>query len=123
MFVEGRWENGKRVEAESRFEFNDGLVYEVEDWNYCTAEDRRFWSEIKDGIKPAGSTQRTNAQVKPVIPPGTFDVGDGYFDPTTHKVHDYASKVELRQPTEEETKWIEAKAPVSSARPAPMAAP
>lgn len=35
------------------YTFNDGLVYQS-DWRYCDGVDRRFYSEICNGIKPAG---------------------------------------------------------------------
>ena len=36
--------------------FQDNLKYESSDWNYCQGEDRRFYPEILNGIKPAGAT-------------------------------------------------------------------
>lgn len=35
------------------YTFSDGLVYQS-DWRYCDGVDRRFYSEICNGIKPAG---------------------------------------------------------------------
>ena len=42
-----------------------------------SVKDRRFWSEYADGIKPAGETNRTDTGVKPNLPKGCFDVGNG----------------------------------------------
>lgn len=121
-FVEGMFEHGRQVDGQCDVHFSDGLVHRTQDWKYCTPADRRFWTEIQSGIAPAGQTKRTNTGEKPQLPPGTFDVGDGYFDPTTHLVHDYRTKEEVREPTEDEVKWIESKAPVSSARPGDLTA-
>ena len=34
--------------------FEDGLEYEPEDWEYCNGFDRRFYTEVCNGLKPAG---------------------------------------------------------------------
>ena len=54
---EAEWENGKTVGPGSggTYTFSDGLVYEESDWHYCDGIDRRFYSEICNGIKPAGN--------------------------------------------------------------------
>ena len=54
---EAEWENGKIVGSGSggTYTFSDGLVYEESDWHYCDGIDRRFYSEICNGIKPAGN--------------------------------------------------------------------
>jgi len=36
------------------YTFSDGLNFEEEDWDYCDGYDRRYYTEIKDGLKPAG---------------------------------------------------------------------
>ena len=36
------------------YTFSDGLMFEEEDWEYCDGYDRRYYTEIKDGLKPAG---------------------------------------------------------------------
>eukprot|EP00618_Florenciella_parvula_P019753 CAMPEP_0119541512 /NCGR_PEP_ID=MMETSP1344-20130328/53000_1 /TAXON_ID=236787 /ORGANISM="Florenciella parvula, Strain CCMP2471" /LENGTH=205 /DNA_ID=CAMNT_0007585501 /DNA_START=124 /DNA_END=738 /DNA_ORIENTATION=- len=110
---EGTWDNGR--EAGGQFIFNDGLPFTKENWNYCSVKDRRFWSEYADGIKPAGETNRTDTGIKPNLPKGCFDVGNGYYDPTTKKVHEYDTGTELRKPSDEELKWIETKAPIHPA--------
>lgn len=52
---EAKWENGNPVGPGSggTYTFSDGLVYQS-DWRYCDGVDRRFYSEICNGIKPAG---------------------------------------------------------------------
>ena len=36
--------------------FADDLHYEFENWDYCTGNDRRFYPERLDIIKPSGAT-------------------------------------------------------------------
>merc|ERR1712054_95010 len=43
------------------YKFADGLKYDETKWGYCTQGDRRFWTEINNGVKPAGKSQMTNA--------------------------------------------------------------
>ena len=52
------WKEGKEVSGD--YTFADGLQYEKKDWKYCTLDDRRFYTEIQDGLKPAGQSQLTN---------------------------------------------------------------
>ena len=53
---EAEWEKGHAVGEGSggKYMFKDGLKYEEDDWGYCDGRDRRFYSEICNGIKPAG---------------------------------------------------------------------
>ncbi|XP_022244485.1 MORN repeat-containing protein 5-like [Limulus polyphemus] len=51
IFV-GEWNSGKTTTG--CFTFADGLQYSEENWTYCQYPDRRFWSEICNGLKPAG---------------------------------------------------------------------
>jgi len=80
---EGEWEFGKSVQGE--YTFADGLKYQEAGWAYCTTEDRRFYSEILRGLKPAGVSQFSDVHPPPIIPKGTYDCGDGFFDPKTQK--------------------------------------
>jgi len=49
------------------------LKYESDSWNYCKGDDRRFYPEILNGIKPAGATQMTKEEKAPhLIPEGTY---------------------------------------------------
>merc|ERR1712146_27152 len=56
---EGKWEGGRCVKGV--YKFADGLKYDETKWGYCTKDDRRFWTEINHGVKPAGKSQMTNA--------------------------------------------------------------
>lgn len=53
---EAEWERERAVGQGSggEYTFKDGLKYEEDDWQYCDRLDRRFYSEICNGIKPAG---------------------------------------------------------------------
>mgnify|MGYP000523907321 CR=1 FL=1 len=42
------WERGKILEGE--YEFYDGLMYDLGNWNYCTLSDRRVFIECRKGI-------------------------------------------------------------------------
>ena len=37
------------------YTFSDGLQYDTENWHYCDSYDRRFYTEICYGLKPAGT--------------------------------------------------------------------
>lgn len=58
---EAEWEKGRAVGMGSGgdYTFKDGLRYEEDGWEYCTRVDRRFYSEICNGIKPAGTYDNT----------------------------------------------------------------
>ena len=36
------------------YTFSDELQYKEDGWQYCTAADRRFYTERLNGIQPAG---------------------------------------------------------------------
>lgn len=40
---------------QGKYTFADGLEYDAEDWEYCDGYDRRFYTEICHGLKPAGT--------------------------------------------------------------------
>jgi len=96
------WKLGKLVKGS--YYYADGLQYEVDEWSYCTDADRRFWSEIQNGIRLGDSPQLTDAASAPLIPYGTYDLGDGYFDPVQGKIFDYKGAVK-RVASKEESKW------------------
>ncbi len=47
----GAWKRGKLVHG--KYFFQDNLEYRPENWQYCTDGDRRFWTEIQNGIRIA----------------------------------------------------------------------
>eukprot|EP00900_Chrysochromulina_parva_P026699 jgi/Chrpa1/8663/Chrysochromulina_OHIO_Genome00015962-RA len=91
------WERG--VAVKGRYVFADGLAYtEPKDgqWAYCREDgDRRFYSELVEGLRPSGDCQLTNQHPPPALPLDTYDVGDGYL---AHdgKVYSYDGSTVLR---------------------------
>ncbi|XP_061289411.1 MORN repeat-containing protein 5 isoform X2 [Bos javanicus] len=81
------WEKGLVVKG--TYTFSDGLQYDTENWHYCDSYDRRFYTEICYGLKPAGISQLTNMDPPRKIPPGCYDCGDGFYNPNTRIVKDY----------------------------------
>nr|CCA18652.1 conserved hypothetical protein [Albugo laibachii Nc14] len=59
--MEGVWVDG--VQIESRYIFHNGLEYQSENWKYCCENDRRFYSEISVGIRPAGDLQYHDSNI------------------------------------------------------------
>ncbi|EDO43893.1 predicted protein [Nematostella vectensis] len=99
----GKWEKG--VVVEGKYTFADGLEYDPVDWEYCDGYDRRFYTEICNGLKPAGRSQLTNRIPPRTIPEGCYDCGDGFYNPTTRVVTDYDNKF-LRNADDDEHEWI-----------------
>ncbi|KAL4497896.1 hypothetical protein ABPG72_000651 [Tetrahymena utriculariae] len=98
------WEHGKMIKGD--YYFQDNLKYESGQWNYCQGEDRRFYPEMLNGIKPAGATQMTKEEKAPHdIPEGTYDVGEGYYEPIKSIIYEYDGKI-LRTPSEAEVENI-----------------
>ena len=63
---------------------------------YCREDgDRRFYSELVEGLRPSGDCQLTNQHPPPALPLDTYDVGDGYL---AHdgKVYSYHGSTVLR---------------------------
>ena len=59
-------------------------------WEYCTNKDRSFYTEILKGLRPDGLTLITNDIKGPKnIPEGTYDIGDGYYDPVKRVICEY----------------------------------
>lgn len=76
------WENGKAISG--MFVFSDGLPYTDPadgDWEYCRPDtDRRFYSELVNGLRPAGDSQLCDTHPPPTIPGDCWDVGDGFMN-------------------------------------------
>ncbi|TRY69648.1 hypothetical protein DNTS_028417 [Danionella cerebrum] len=83
----GTWEKG--ICKEGKYTFSDGLEHKETDSDYCDGEDRRFYTEKCNGLKPAGESQLTNRDPPLVIPDGCYDTADGFYDPNTRVVTDY----------------------------------
>ncbi|VDP60055.1 unnamed protein product, partial [Schistosoma curassoni] len=98
--------------------FSDGLKY-TEGAHYVDEFDRRFYTEICSGIKPAGKTlgvikffeygsQIVDKEPRTQIPDGCYDTGDGFYNPLTRVVTDHNGCF-LRNADHEEHTWIVAK--------------
>lgn len=48
------------------YTFSDGLQYKEKNWYYCDSYDRRFYTEICYGLKPAG-TQTPSISLTPTL--------------------------------------------------------
>ena len=96
-----KWDRGKLIEG--KYFFYDDLEYvdtskkesaepDKEPWGYCTNKDRQFYTEVIKGLRPDGLTLLSNdiTGLK-VIPEGTYDLGDGYYDPVKRVICEYDS--------------------------------
>ena len=104
------WKEGKEVSGD--YTFADGLEYEKKDWKYCTLDDRRFYTEIQDGLKPAGQSQLTNNRNgDPKLEEGQYDAGDGYYDfkKRDGKIRSFKTGEEMRYLEPGEDKWLKEK--------------
>ncbi|GAB0198536.1 MORN repeat-containing protein 5 [Grus japonensis] len=81
------WHRG--VPTQGKYTFADGLKYKDKKWHYCDGYDRRFYTEICSGLKPAGISQLTNLDTPRKIPEGCYDCGDGFYNPETRVIVDY----------------------------------
>ena len=50
------------------------MEYAENDWHYCDGTDRRFYSEVCNGIKPAGRSQLTDKEPARDIPLGWYNL-------------------------------------------------
>lgn len=69
------WSLGKLIKG--TYYFDDELEYEPKDWKYATDADRRFWTEIQNGISLGDMPQLTDRTPSMWIPKGTYDIGEG----------------------------------------------
>uniref|UniRef100_A0A8D0G9B6 MORN repeat-containing protein 5 n=1 Tax=Sphenodon punctatus TaxID=8508 RepID=A0A8D0G9B6_SPHPU len=53
---EGVWDCG--IAKEGKYTFADGLEFKDKKWHYCDGYERRFYTEICSGLKPAGIGRR-----------------------------------------------------------------
>ncbi|XP_052827187.1 MORN repeat-containing protein 5 [Octopus bimaculoides] len=97
------WDEGRATQG--KYTFADGLTYDFDNWDYCDEFDRRFYTEICHGLKPAGRSQLTDVVPPRDIPKGYYDCGDGFYDPVTRVVFSY-DKEFLRNADTDEHDWI-----------------
>jgi len=108
-----KWDRGKLIDG--KYFFYDNLEFGAaaeqpetqQNWDYCTIKDRRFYTEKLKGLRPDGLTLLTNDIRGPKeIPEGTYDIGDGYYDPTKRTVFEYDGQFKRELGDPEEIKWI-----------------
>lgn len=97
------WEEGQATQG--KYTFADGLTYDVDNWDYCDEFDRRFYTEICHGLKPAGRSQLTDVVPPREIPRRYYDCGDGFYDPASRIVLSYKMEF-LRNADSYEHDWI-----------------
>ena len=51
------WDHGSVISG--TLFFDDNLEYRDDNWIYCSPEDRRYYCEVTDGLKPAGESYIT----------------------------------------------------------------
>uniref|UniRef100_A0A8C3FTI5 MORN repeat containing 5 n=1 Tax=Chrysemys picta bellii TaxID=8478 RepID=A0A8C3FTI5_CHRPI len=90
---------------QGKYTFADGLEFKDKKWHYCDGYDRRFYTEICSGLKPAGISQLTNLDPPRTIPQGCYDCGDGFYNTNTRVVTDYKLRF-LRNADDDEHEWI-----------------
>ncbi|XP_076166567.1 MORN repeat-containing protein 5 [Ptiloglossa arizonensis] len=103
--MDGIWHQGEC--KEKRYTFEDGLVFQKNDWGYCEFPDRRYNMCLINGLRPAGATLRTNNEKELIILPGCYDTGIGIFNSRTHCIvsyHDLRKVLEI--PTPSMVQWI-----------------
>lgn len=99
-----KWDKGKLIEG--NYFFYDSLEYNDGSWEYCTIKERSFYTEKLKGLRPDGLTLITNDIKGPkTIPEGTYDIGDGYYDPTKRAIYEYDGSFK-RDLDQGEEQWI-----------------
>eukprot|EP00347_Sterkiella_histriomuscorum_P009913 403339397 len=99
-----KWDRGKLLEG--NYFFYDKLEYNDGSWDYCTIKDRSFYTEKLKGLRPDGLTLITNDIKGPKnVPQGTYDIGDGYYDPTKRALYEYDGSFK-RDLDQNEEQWI-----------------
>jgi hypothetical protein len=82
------------------------LEFEDKNWNYSTHQDRRFYTEVSTGtLRPDGKTLFTNNPDPAPIPEGTYDIGDGFYDPIKRVICKYDGQF-ARELNIGEEQWI-----------------
>jgi len=100
----GEWRHGELIEGSYTFE--DGLEYiDDEKWAFCTEKDRRYHNERLG--RPSGSSLiRPVSRDSNKLPVGTYDAMDGYYDPSTMKIHHYETSKIVRTPNSDQIELI-----------------
>ncbi|KAF6209826.1 hypothetical protein GE061_015577 [Apolygus lucorum] len=77
--VEGTWVNGTLFDP--KYTFSDGLKFQPYNWKYCRMPDRRFVSEMINGMNSPDNVQLSADHPARQIPKGCLDAGEGFYDP------------------------------------------
>ncbi|KAI8926492.1 hypothetical protein BC831DRAFT_456431 [Entophlyctis helioformis] len=101
--LDAEWANG--VAVKENFTFADGLSYEEQQWDYCTEDDRRFFSERVHGFLPGEPQLSNDPKGKPTVPIMTNDAGYCYYAKEDGLLHNFDGGV-LRQPSAGEVQWV-----------------
>ncbi|KAL2911955.1 hypothetical protein HK105_208565 [Polyrhizophydium stewartii] len=100
---EAEWVNGVAIKEE--FTFSDGLRYDERNWDYCTEQDRRFFSERVGGFLPGGPQLSNDPGGMPSAPIMTQDLGYCYYAKQDGLLHTFDGAA-ARKPTASELEWI-----------------
>lgn len=91
---------------EGNYFFYDKLEFEDKTWTYSTHQDRRFYTEIStNSLRPGNKTLFTNNPNPVPIPEGTYDIGDGFYDPIKRVICKYDGQFS-RELNVGEEQWI-----------------
>ncbi|KAH6577950.1 hypothetical protein BASA82_000345 [Batrachochytrium salamandrivorans] len=99
-----QWTHG--VASEEKYTFGDGLGYSINDWDYCTEKDRRFYSERVNGFFQGKLQLSNDLNGTPVTPIMTKDIGYCYYSKEDGRLHSFEGDHSTRDPSPEEMKWI-----------------
>lgn len=75
--------------VKKQFVFGDKMTDDFLHDKYITGEDRRFFKEINEGVKPYCETLTSNNSEPQKVPEKTFDISKGFFDYQTGIVYSY----------------------------------
>ncbi|XP_031842598.1 MORN repeat-containing protein 5 [Nomia melanderi] len=103
--MDGVWSRGEC--KENRYNFTDGLIFLKNGWKYCKFPDRRYYTCLKYGLRPAGATLRIDKEKGTTIPTFDYDAGIGIFNPRTHCIASYRDPNKILEiPTARIARWI-----------------
>jgi hypothetical protein len=100
--------NERRGMSSSAAAKHEEPLIDPNSWQYCTAVDRRFWSEIQTEIKNSLEIQLTNRLIAARLPYLCYDVGEGYLNYADNKIY-YYNGLYNRDSTADEVEWAHKK--------------
>jgi hypothetical protein len=102
--IEADWELGKA--SNEQYTFKDGLKYKIDSWDYCTVQDRRFYSERVNGFQP-DEPQLSDTKKKGLIPFVNQVREECFYDQNEETAFDYDLNKQVLG--KEELQFIESK--------------